>query len=147
MQTNYGSKLRAHEKVQLTVNLFHHDINLVINHFEEIIQTIQNYVSEKGNAKYKLYGYHQSRIFSVLEKLLISLIKNGQDEKACQAIGTYFGIRPDELISQPVLFIIPNTADGPMYSFPDKVLFVDGNPLEKLPCCVISVPVPCSVNL
>ena len=129
---DYRNDLKAHDEFQILVSLYDRDVVTLLEKLTEIKDSIKRFKQHESDS-YALYGYHQGRIFSLLERLITKLVMNGYTENACEIIGLYFGIPECEIIKQPTLFIIPNSENGPVYSFPNKVIYVEGDPKTALP--------------
>lgn len=136
VQDDYGHLLQAHEKFQILLNFYETDLAEILGNFDKIIKTIYAYSIEEENHKYELYLYHESRIFSICERLIITLVMNGHVEHANRIIGTYFAISSEKLITSQNAYIIPNAEFEVLYCFYNNVLRVEADTKRNLPAIV-----------
>jgi len=135
VKREYDGQLKGHEPLQLLVNLYQHDLALLIEHFEEIVSTTKAYRESWGDQKSLplLVNYHMVRIYSILEKTMVTLLLGGEIVKANRLIGAYFGIPDNELIPGTNCYIIPNHPNGVAFCLESNVIWVAANAFDEIP--------------
>lgn len=134
LQKDHYATLGQHEPIQLMVNFYQHDINKLLEHFEEIINAIEVYKEADTKGAYPLLAnYNSVRIYSILERSIIVLLQNGQVDKANHLIGAFFKIPQEDLIDASNCFIIPNDREGVLYCFESSVIRSDSDTIKNIP--------------
>lgn len=77
--------------------------------------------------------YELSRLYSNLLNLLNLLIQNGKTEIASEIICTYFRIKFDKKFIKEILFIVPNTHNGVLYSIKNSQIYNDTDTINNIP--------------
>ncbi|MBV4357360.1 CHAT domain-containing protein [Pinibacter aurantiacus] len=124
--TEYRKCLGQHELFQVLISRYS-NVNDVEYHFDEIINAIQDYSATRPTNNTLLYNYHHDRIFTLVEKLIFLLTRTGEIQKIVQVYGAYFGIAENDLIQGPLVYILPNSFNGAVFSFERDVKHHDNN--------------------
>jgi hypothetical protein len=128
----YRNSLKAHEYFQLLVSMYESDCALLIQNFDAICSAIREYAKESQNNLSSLRAYHDSRIFSILERTISTLTMNGLVKEINTLFGIYFSIDSSHLIANN-LVILPNAEQGVIYSTNGNVLVKDSNVKDNIP--------------
>jgi len=118
----FGDELTAIENLQLVSSRYSRDLELLSAHLPELTKVVKK-VAKERKEQGDLGEYHTSRIFSVLERTLVNLIKSGQTKQATALIGAYFGISAEEVIRLNILYIISNVEDSVIFSSTGHTIF------------------------
>lgn len=135
VQNEHYDKLGQHEPVQLLVNLHHHDVNALVQHFDGIIEAVRVYRRQSSGPVTQplLSNYNVVRLFSILERATITLLMAGHVGLVNRLIGSYSEISDNEFIDNSNCFIISNHPDGVFYCSEKQVVLVQGNTMENIP--------------
>ncbi|MCD6065860.1 MAG: hypothetical protein K0S33_686 [Bacteroidetes bacterium] len=123
VQNKFGSKLRGHYKMQLLINKYENNYELLCVNFDKLLLAISSYHHdlEALNLNFHELKYELSRIFSILDLTIVRFLFNGDLTRVNALIGHYFRIPTSDLIKPTNLAIVPNSVQGVLYSAQNRV--------------------------
>lgn len=132
--TTYLNLLHPHEHLQIYANKFEDNVDQLIENLEVLFLCFNEYYKylDAHDDDFKIH-YELSRLYSNLLNLICLLIQNGKTEIASEIICRYFRIDYDSSFSKNILFILPNTESGVLYSVSKSQIITDTNTLENIP--------------
>jgi len=129
----YSSELQAHEHLQLFANLYEDNCNEIISNVEKLYKSIDIYhdfIEAQNNGI--LINYELVRHYNSLSNLLVTLITNGKTAITYSIICYYFKICVKTRFADNILFIIPNSISGVMYSTNNNIIYTDTNTFQNI---------------
>lgn len=127
----YGPLL-GHENLHLLLNKYSANETELIENFDKIESAIVEYhfFLESNGLKDKYLNYELSRIFTLLEPAIITLLKGAKVSYINKLIGMFFKISQDDLIDNNNLIILPNSEVGVSYCIENKNISVGKDPFN-----------------
>lgn len=131
---SYLDILHPHEHLQIYANKFENNLEEIIDNIDLLFLCFEEYHKylKTENDNFSVH-YELSRLYSNLLNLLNLLIQNGKTEIASEIICTYFRIKFDKKFIKEILFIVPNTHNGVLYSIKNSQIYNDTDTINNIP--------------
>jgi hypothetical protein len=122
--TQYNSKLVGHECLQVLLNKYEGDTQLINRNIDKIFRGIDIY--HKYLDRLRIGGvainYELAKIFMLFERTIYRLLLGGQVAFTNKLIGYYFRIPEGGVIEGQNFYLLPNDAEGVLYCFEGQVI-------------------------
>lgn len=132
VMAEYSDLLFSHERFQVLANMYEEDIELSIEHFDEILVAVKKYVDSLNPFHGTLFSHIRSTIFTILDRVIASLLLRGHVKEVNLLYGAFFNILEKEIIAPSNIFILPGLEDGVLYCADNRVIKHSTNTIDTL---------------
>lgn len=134
LTNEYLKNMFPHEHLQLFANKYENNVDSILENIDELYESFKLYKEPlKEFENDILIHYELSRFYVHLLFLLQTLIQNGETKLVIEIITKYFEIDEKLMLDDKILFIIPNTISGVLYSINKNQIYTDTNTIINIP--------------